>query len=122
VPIPPGVRRDEEEPTENPTIQPQPLSDIANISRSSTSPCITAVAGPSCPSSNTSNCIDNGKGKEKAVEKMEPRTENMRLPKRQVEEQARKEEHERKRVGFVTAQDVLVDKVVRLGKAKELAC
>jgi hypothetical protein len=121
VPIPPGVRRDEEEPTENPTIQPQPqpLSDIANISRSSTSPCITAVAGSS---SNTSDCIDNGKGKEKAVEKMEPRTESMRLPKRQAEEQARNEEHERKRVIFVTAQDVLVDRVVRLGKAKELAC
>jgi hypothetical protein len=51
---------------------------------------------------------------------MEPRTESMRLPKRQVEEQARKEEHGRKRVSFITAQDVLVDRVVRLGKAKEL--
>jgi hypothetical protein len=127
VPIPPGVRRDEEEPTETPTIQPQPqpLSDVANISRSSTSPCIATAAGSSHPSTSntsTSNCIDIGKGKEKAVEKMEPRTESMRLPKRQVEEQARKEEHERKKVSFVTAQDVLVDRVVRLGKAKELAC
>jgi hypothetical protein len=120
VPIPPGVRRDEEEPTENPTIQPQPLPP----SRSSTPNCFSAaIADPSHPSTSnipTSNCIDNGKGKEKAVEKIEPRTESMRLPKRQVEEQAKKEEHERKKVSFVTAQDVLVDKVVRLGKAKEL--
>jgi hypothetical protein len=124
VPIPPGVRRDEEEPTEFPTIQPQP-----GLPRSSTLPCITVIANSSGPStSNTStsisNCIDNGKGKEKAVEKekMEPRTESMRLPKRRVEEQAKKEEHERKRVSFVTARDVLVDRVVRLGKARDIAC
>jgi hypothetical protein len=39
-----------------------------------------------------------------------------------VEEQAKKEEHERKRVSFVTARDVLVDRVVRLGKARDIAC
>ena len=112
MPIPPGVRRDEEEPTEFPTIQPQP-----GLPRSSTLPCIATASGPSTSnSSNTFNCINKGKEKVVQKEKMEPRTESMRLPKRQV----KKEENDRKRVGFVTAQDVLIDRVVRLGKAKEL--
>jgi hypothetical protein len=70
-------------------------------------------------SSRPSTPNGNDKGKEKVVEKMEPRMESMRLPRRQAEEQARKEEHEKKRVGFITEQD-FPDRVVRLGKAKEL--